>query len=602
VELEHAPTSVNLPLPRTHRKRWLRVVTGEQWVQRLLIVSVLMCLLVGILFPLIPILTRSFSNQQEEFVGLANYRDYFSRPALSRSFANSMSVSVITTIVAVFLAFGYAFALTRTQMPGKPFFQAAAMLPLFAPSMAYGIGLVYLFGRKGLVTTGFLGYLESVFGFPMGYDIQLYGMTGIILGEVLYCFPQALMILVVAANLADARLYEASLVLRATPLRTFFTVTLPGVKYGLLSAVFVCFSLVFTDFGVPKVVGGNFNVLATDIYKQVIGQQNFVMGSTISILLLTPTVLAFILDRIIQHRQSVAFGSRAVPLQPKPNRWRDTAAFIYCLTIAVAIIIVIGTVGVAALVNIWPYKLDLTLRHFNFTGMGGGGYAAFWNSLKMAGLTAVFGAVFTFMCAYLIEKTKELTLLRSLMYFLSMLPMALPGMVIGLAYIFFFNPLEWKIGSFFTIPNPLASLYGTMAILVLSNIAHFFTVSFLSATTALKQLDGEIEAVSASMGVPFWLTFWRVTVPLCMPAILEIAMYYFVNSMVTVSAVIFLYSPELKLASVAIVNMDDAGDTAAAAAMSVLVILSSVAMRMVYHFISKNMLQRTQAWKLRDAD
>jgi iron(III) transport system permease protein len=602
VELEQSPASVNLPLPRTHRKRRLRIVTGEQWVQRFLIVSVLMCLLVGILFPLIPILSRSFSNQQEEWVGLANYLDYFSRPALSRSFANSVSVSLITTIVAVFLAFGYAFALTRTQMPGKPFFQAAAMLPLFAPSMAYGIGLVYLFGRKGLVTTGFLGYLESVFGFPMGYDIQLYGMTGIILGEVLYCFPQALMILVVAANLADARLYEASRVLRATPLRTFFTVTLPGVKYGLLSAVFVCFTLVFTDFGVPKVVGGNFNVLATDIYKQVIGQQNFVMGSTISILLLTPTVIAFILDRIIQRRQSAAFGSRAVPLQPKSNGWRDTAAFIYCLAIALAIIIVIGTVGLAALVNIWPYKLDLTLRHFNFTGMGGGGYAAFWNSLKMAGLTAVFGTVFTFFCAYLIEKTKELSLLRSLMYFLSMLPMALPGMVIGLAYIFFFNPLEWKIGSLFTLPNPLASLYGTMAILVLSNIAHFFTVSFLSATTALKQLDAEIEAVSASMAVPFWLTFWRVTVPLCLPAILEIAMYYFVNAMVTVSAVIFLYSPDLKLASVAIVNMDDAGDTAAAAAMSMLVILASVAIRMVYHFISKNVLQRTQAWKLRDAD
>jgi iron(III) transport system permease protein len=141
-----------------------------------------------------------------------------------------------------------------------------------------------------------------------------------------------------------------------------------------------------------------------------------------------------------------------------------------------------------------------------------------------------------------------------------------------------------------------------MAILVLSNIAHFFTVSFLSATTALKQLDAEIEAVSASMAVPFWLTFWRVTVPLCLPAILEIAMYYFVNAMVTVSAVIFLYSPDLKLASVAIVNMDDAGDTAAAAAMSMLVILASVAIRMVYHFISKNVLQRTQAWKLRDAD
>ena len=162
------------------------------------------------------------------------------------------------------------------------------------------------------------------------------------------------MILVVAAGLADARLYEASRALRASPLRTFWTVTLPTLRYGLVSAFFVCFTLAFTDFGVAKVVGGNYNVLATDIYKQVIGQQNFTMGATISLLLLTPTVIAFVLDRLVQRKQAATLTTRSVPYQPKPARRGRHPGTLYCSLIAAAILIVIGTVFYAAVVNVGP--------------------------------------------------------------------------------------------------------------------------------------------------------------------------------------------------------------------------------------------------------
>ncbi len=563
----------------------------EEHLKRILILLVLAWLLVGVVLPLVPLVQRSFSDQEGNWVGLANYRRYFGTPALAISFTNSLSVSLTTMFLAVTLAFGYAYALTRTCMPGKRAFLLAAMLPLYVPPLAHGIGLVYLFGRKGLITTGFGGLIP-------GWDIQLYGFTGIVLGELLYVFPQAVMILLVAASLADVRLYEASESLSASPLRTFLTVTLPSMRFGLISAVFVSFTLVLTDFGVPKVVGGNYNVLATDIYKQVIGQQNFEMGATISILLLIPTAIAFLADRIVQRRQAAALSARSTPFQPRPRPWMDRAAFVYCLLLTLAVFGVIATVFLAALVELWPYNLTLSLKHFDFSRVGGGGYNAFWNSVRMSLYTAVAGTAITFIGAYLIEKTTPLKTARSAAYFFSMLPVALPGMVIGLAYIFFFNPLEWRIGGF-TIPNPFTFMYGTMAILVLSNIVHFYTVSFMTAVTALKQLDPEFEAVSASLAAPFYRTFWKVTVPLSLPALLEMAMYYFVNAMVTVSAVVFLYSPALKLASVAIVNMDDAGDTAAAAAMSVLVILTSVGVRLLYDLATRGIARRAQAWKAR---
>ncbi len=522
---------------------------------------------------------------------------------LAQSVWNSLSVGITTTLIAVVLAFLYAYGMTRTCIRGKLFFRIIAMLPLFAPTMLYGLSLVYLFGNQGLVTTGFFGRLSW-----LSWDINLYGFNGIVLAETAFTFPPAMMILSVALMHTDARLYEAARSLGAGWVRTFFSVTLPGVKYGLLSAVFVCFTLSFTDFGAPKVVGGRFNVLAVDIYKQVIGQQNFGMGATVSIILLVPTLLAFAADRIVQRRSHAALTARSVPLTPVPVFWRDLFFTVYCSLVALAILAVLFTAGVASFVQMWPYSFshpeiypDLwTLRHYTFSSVGGGGYRAFFTSLRMAGYTAVAGTAITFASAWLIEKTKGAERLRQGAYLLSIVPLALPGLVIGIAYVFFFNKPAFNLP--FTpwqIANPFLFFYGTMAILVISNIVHFYTVSFLTATTALRQLDKEFELVAESMAVPFYRTFLRVTVPVCFPAIVEMAAYYFVSSMATVSAVIFLYTSRLPLASVAVVNMDDAGDTAAAAAMCMLIIGANILVRAVAEGICVLFARKTQIWRKR---
>lgn len=524
---------------------------------------------------------------------------------LAQSVWNSVRVAVWSTLISVSLAFCYAYGIHRTLMRGKLFFRLVAMIPLFAPTMLYGLSLVYLFGNKGVVTTGFFDK------FPwLAWDIDLYGFTGIVIAEVVFTFPPAFMILLVALSNTDARLYEAAESLGAGKIRTFVTVTIPSIKFGLLSALFVCFTLSFTDFGAPKVVGGQYNILAVDIYKQVIGQQNFGMGATVSIILLIPTVLAFIADRIVQRRSVAVVTARSVPLTPKTHFLRDTVFFLLCSLIAAFILVMVFMAGIASLVKIWPYAFTnpemypqlWTLHHYRFADVGGGGYAAFWNSVRMAALTALFGAVITFTSAYLIEKSKGTAWLRQTAYFLSIIPLALPGLVIGIAYIFFFNSPRIQIP--FTglgIPNPFNWIYGTMAILVVCNIIHFYTVSFLTATTALRQLDREFEAVSESMSVPFYRTFMRVSVPVCFPAILEIAAFYFVSAMATVSAVIFLYTSDLELASVAVVNMDDAGDTAPAAAMCMLIVLTNLLVRGVMELFNTFFKRKTDAWRRQTA-
>jgi iron(III) transport system permease protein len=527
-------------------------------------------LYVFLVWPMAQVLWRSLLDNDGRFIGLANYLRYFRTPAIAASITNSLTVSLIAMVLTVGLAFIYAYALARTRMPGRGLFRVVAMLPIFAPSLVSAIAFVYAFGNNGIVTR------------QTGINIGIYGAKGIVLAEIFYCFPHAMLILMAALAATDARLYDAASALGASRLRIFLTVTLPGVKYGLMSACFVVFTLVITDFGVPKVVGGKFSVMATEIYNQVIGQQNFTMGATVSVVLLVPAGLAFVVDRLVQRRQYALVSASARPLEPGRGRVTQAVLFGYCSVIAAGVLGIYLVIFTSSVVSRWPYDFALTLKHYRFDTAGG--YTALLNSVRVATLTAVAGTLITFAGAYLVEKCR--TRANGVLYMLALLPVSVPGMVLGLAYIFAFNAPG----------SVLNTMYGTLAILVVSNLVHYFTVPFLTATTSLKQMDAEFENVSASLGVPFYRTFWRVTVPIALPSIVGISMYFFLNAMVTLSAVVFLVAPGTELAAVSVLLLDDAGETAQATAMSVLIIGVGLLVRFVYWALLRGVTRRTQAW------
>ena len=546
----------------------------DDYLTILLISVTAIYMLIALAFPMYAILSKGLQNKDGVFIGFENYINYFESPALVYSIYNSLFVAITTTFITVTLAFVFAYALTRSCMIGKTVFRSIAMIPILLPSLLAGIALVYLFGNQGIIK-------ELLFGY------KIYGPIGIIIAEVFYTFPHALLIIIIALSIADARLYEAATVLRSKPIRTFFTITIPSAKYGLTSAIFVVFTLVITDFGIPKVIGGQFSVLAVDVYKQVVGQQNFEMGAVVSVVLIIPAVIAFIVDRIVQRKQVAILTSRSVVYEPKKNRNFDLVMLAYCCLISFFIFTILGMCFFASFVTFWPYNMSLSLDNYQFDLMDGGGWASYYNSIRMACYTAVFGTIIVFSGAYFVEKSRGLKKGRSILHFLSMIPMAIPGMVLGLAYIFFFNHPN----------NPLNFLYGTMAILVICTITHFYTVSHLTALTALKQIDNEFEHVGSSLKQPFYKTFFRVTLPISLPAIFEIAIYFFVNAMTTVSAVVFIYSFNTHLASVAVLNMDDQGDIAAAAAMGMMIFYTNVSVRVAYVLLTKKILVKFQSWR-----
>ena len=541
-----------------------------------LVLGLLAALLVAIALPVGALLGHSFVSVDGKFSGLAQYIAYARTPGVGQSLFNSLWLSALSSTLCVALAYGYAYGVMRSCMPLAKLFRAIALVPLLAPSLLMAISLIYLFGAQGLLKSWLLGG-------------SAYGPFGIILGSVLWTFPHALMILCTTLASGDARLYEAAATLGAGRWRSFCQVTLPASRYGLMIAWIVVFVLVVTDFGVPKVIGGNTQMLATDIYKQVIGQQNLSMGAVVAMLLLVPAGLAFAAERHLRARQAATMAVRAVPLQPQPYAPLDRALLAYCSLVAVALLVVMGTAMLASLVTFWPYNLSLSFKHYQFDMMDGGGWASYGNSLTMAAATAVVGALLSFVNAYLVAKPTSWARARQWLHAVATLPMAVPGLALGLGYILFFNASS----------NPLHFLYGSLSILVLCTVAHFFSVAHITQLTALQQLDAEYERVADSMGVPFWTLLWRVHLPVCLPAVMQVAGYFFVNAMTTVSAVVFLYSPETTLASVAVLAMDDAGDIAPAAAMATLIFATAAVGRLLIAALDAWTQRRTQHWRRR---
>ena len=562
------------PAPVASRRLAL---AGEALAARGGLVLVAVALFVFLTAPLAAILIRAIQDKDGAYVGLANFAQYFASPAFSRSAGNTLTFALVTTFLTVPLAFAFAYAIQRSCIRAKWLWRNIALVPILAPSLLAALSFIYLFGNQGILK-GVLPW----FGLT-----TIYGLPGMVLSMTFSAFPHAVMILLASLSLSDARLYEAADSLATSEWRKFVTITLPGARYGIISAAMVVFTMAVSEFGVPKVIGANYSVLAIDIYKQVIGQQNFQIGAVVGLILLVPALVAFFVDHAVRVRQKALLSARSVPYVPKPAPARDRLLLAFVLLMSAAMLVVIGMAVFGSFVKVWPYNLSFTLNHYTYGFEETGVENAYRNSLTMAAWCALIGALLTFAGAYWVEKTRGADLVRPIVRLQAMLPMAIPGLVLGIGYILFFNHPA----------NPLNVLYGTMGILVLSTIVHFYSSSHLTAVTALKQLDNEFESVSASLKVPFYKTFWRVTVPVCLPSIIDISRYYFVNAMTTISAVVFLYSPKTMLAAISIVQLDEAGAIGSAAAMATLIVATSGVVTLLSFAVEGWLLRRTQGWR-----
>lgn len=533
-----------------------RRVDQEVLLKILVAAIVIVPLLLFVLYPLIHIMGRSFFVNDAFSMG--NYADVLISSRFIGLLYNSFEVTVPTTLITVVLAYAFAFAIQRTNMPCRNLFRIVALVPMFAPSLVQAQGLVLLLGRNGFINRTF------------GTDYSIYGYWGIVIASVLYVFPYAFLILSASLAAADNRLYESSRILGAGALRTFRTVTLPSTKYALIASIFVVFTLVITDFGNPMVVGGDYSVLATEVYNQVIGQANFELGTVIGVILLVPAAVAVAVEKWINRRSHAQISDNSKPLETLENRLRDNVFMVYAGLVSLSILSIVLIVVFASFTHLWPYRMEFSLRHYAFDVQNG--TQPLWNSIYIGLMAAVIGVFVTGLGAYVTEKFR--TFLDSSIYFLCIVPAAIPGMVVGLGYILAFNNPD----------NPVYLIYGSLLLIAICNVYHYHAQGYLIAATSIKQISGTFDEASATLGGTFLRSLWKITLPMMWPTLVGVAVFFFMRSMVTLSAVIFLMTPTTQVAAVSVLLLEDRGATNQAAAFSVCIMTVVIAALLVGRF------------------
>lgn len=442
------------------------------------------------------------------------FRQVISSPQFGPAVWNSVSTASAAAAISVSLALLAAWCVERTAIRGKAVFSALFLLPMLIPSISHALGLVALFGKNGFLTN-WLQIKGSIYGF-----------WGIVIGSVMYSFPVAFLMFSSILRYEDGVIYKAAEVLGIPAGRRFTGITLPYLKRTIISAFFAVFTLVITDYGVPLMVRGKRVTLSVMMYDKAVSMMDYGSGSVVGAMLLLPAIVAFLVDLVNPENGQSGFVSE--PVAPKKSRLANALAYTFCGVIGVCVLVPIAAFCVMAFETKYPVDATFTLYYLQKTfNRGAGDYLR--NSCVYSLLAAAFGTLVAFGCAYMTARGKGR--LHKGLHLMLMTSMAIPGIVLGLSYVIFFHSTP---------------VYGTIAIIVLVNAVHFFSSPYLMMYNTLEKVNPNLEAVGECLGIGRIWMLKDIILPKVRHTLCEMFSYFFVNSMMTISAVSFLVPPAPK--------------------------------------------------------
>lgn len=523
------------------------------WKEPLLFISIIAIfyfLLVFVAFPIFQVFKNSLIiNKQLDF---SNYLAIFSKRYYFQPFLNSMILGISTATIGTIVGFIFAYALTRTPIPFKNFFRVTATFPIISPPFVVALAAILLFGRTGVLTP----FLTKIIG-----NYSIYGLGGLIIVETIAYSPTAFLTLFGILQAIDPALEEASMDLGASRAKVFSTVTLPLATPGIASAWLLVFIQSMADFGNPMVISGNFRVLSVQAFLQITGMYDLPRGSTLAILLLVPTLIAFFVQKYWVSRKSyVTVTGKPTGATIKQLEWYiKVPVYSCCIFFSATVLLFYGMIIYGSFQTLWGVNSTLTLRNYIQTFQVGKDYLI--DSLTLSTVATPITGVLGMFIAFLIVRKKFIG--RGLMEFVSMLTFAVPGTVVGIGYILAFN-VKSNLFPFV--------LTGTAWIIIALLIFRNMPVGIRSGIAALQQIDPSIEEASTDLGADSNTTFRKITLPMIAPAFFSGLAYSFVKAMTAISAVIFVVSGKWNLITIAVLGFVDNAQYAQAAAMSMILI------------------------------
>lgn len=518
--------------------------------------------LLFVLFPIFAVLQNSVVDSRGFRPGLfldtlQNYKAFW------RVLGNSLWLAVFVGVISTLIGLAFALAATRSQSRLTVLLRSFSLLPLITPPFVVGLAIILLFGLQGFVTSTLLGLkTRGIFGFP-----------GLALAQILSFSPVAFLVIASVVETVNPALEEASLTLRAGRWETFWKVTLPLLRPGLANAFLLTVIESLADFGNPIVLGGEFEVLSTEIYFAIIGRFDQTLAASLGIVLLFFSLATYLLQQYwLGERSYVTVTGKPPSGRPMPlPRGLEIGLLSFCaawclFTLALYLFVVYG-----GFVEIWGINNAFTLRHYQQLVRDGAD--ALYTTLILAGVSSPLTAVVGILLAYLVVRHRFPG--RGLLEFSSMLSFAVPGTVIGIGYIMAFNQSPFL-------------LTGTATILVISFVFRNMPVGIRSGIAALAQIDRALEEASVTLRASFATTLRRIVLPLIKPAIISALVFSFVRAVTAISAVVFLVSAKWQLSTKVILDQAENGRYGLATAYStVLIVIMAAAIVFMYLLVGK---------------
>ena len=508
------------------------------------ILAIFALLAIFIVLPLVKVFQMSLTSGESFSI----YREVFQNWYMRKALVNSLVTGALSAILAVLVGFIMAFTITRVNVPLKRLFNLIAIIPVISPPFVSALSILLLFGNNGFVTYNLLG----IRNFP------IYGLRGLLIAQTITFFPVAYLSLKGVLEAINPALEDAAFDLGASRWRVFGKITLPLAAPGIASALLVIFIESLADFGNPLVLAGsNYPTLAVQAYLEITGMYNLAGGAALAVILLIPSVTAFILQKYWVSKKSY------VTVSGKPTRSTVKSVsgtmqwilFGFCVLVSIIVLVFYGIIFVGAFSQAWGFDYSFTLRNFRY--VWDVGYQTIVDTVTVALVSTPISGILGMFIAFLVVRRNFIG--KNLMEFTSMLSFALPGTVVGIGYILAFNT------------KPLL-LTGTLTILVANFVFRYVPVGIQNGIAALHQIDPGIEEAATDLGANSQTVFRRITLPLISPAFFSGLVFAFVRAMTAISAAIFLVSADWNLMTVQILAQVSSGRLGAAAAFSLILV------------------------------
>ncbi|MBQ6293606.1 MAG: ABC transporter permease subunit [Lachnospiraceae bacterium] len=507
------------------------------------------CILV---FAILPLLTLAFHVSAKDWQYIVSDGSF--KDAVKNSLIYTGAAAVITTVLALIAAY----LLNTSSLKRKKLFVILLTLGMLVPTISVGLGLRILFGAKG--------FIDLLFG----VEIEVRGFAGLIIGSVMTSFPATFLILYDALQYEDKGPYDAAEIMGLRRLSTFFRLTVPYLGVALISAFFACFTLIFSDYGMPMEIAGKVKTLPMYLYDQFMSSFQYGRGSIAGFVLLVPAIISFVFDLIFRDQSVSEKQQKLIKAEKRFNRMAAAVLILVCVILFLPQLAFISL----SLTKAFPNDLSFTFEHIAniFSNTHGVGLTAYIrNSLLLAVLTALAGTCFAYLLGYMSVR-KEGKAAKAVDLF-ALSTIAIPGLVLGIGYIFLFSGTNGKF-------------YGTILILIVVNIFHFLGSPYLLAKNCLSKINSEYEVIGETLGISRGKIIAKVLIPGSVSTLVEMFSYFFLNSMITISAVAFLCSYDNQPLSILITTYEKNSNYEMQSVISLIILFLNIAARGIFSAVT----------------